>query len=289
MSFTKPVTEVIQQRFSCRSYLNSPIAPGERQRLEDYASLAHTGPFGTQARFQLVAATEDDRKALRGLGTYGFIRGATGFIIGAVQGSDKNLEDFGYLMEGIILYATDLGLGTCWLGGTFTKSRFARRISARERESVPAVASAGYPAEKPRAMDSVIRQGAGSHRRLPWERLFFDAEFGVPLSPEIAGGFATPLEMVRIGPSASNQQPWRIVKDGSDWHFYLKRTRGYRERRIMKLMRIADMQRIDMGIAMSHFELAAHELDLKGKWEVREPAIEKPDELTEYTISWIDG
>lgn len=56
----------------------------------------------------------------------------------------------------------------------------------------------------------------------------------------------------------------------------------------MRLMRIADMQRIDMGIAMSHFELAAHELGLKGKWKFREPAIAKPDELTEYTISWID-
>jgi len=40
---------------------------------------------------------------------------------------DKNLEDFGYLMEEAILFATGLGLGTCWLGGSFTKSGLPKR------------------------------------------------------------------------------------------------------------------------------------------------------------------
>ena len=46
------------------------------------------------------------------------------------------------------------------------------------------------------------------------------------------------------------------------------------------------MQRVDMGIAMSHFELTANELGLKGTWVIQEPKIEKPDRLTEYTVSW---
>jgi len=44
---------------------------------------------------------------------------------------------------------------------------------------------------------------------------------------------------------------------------------------------------VDMGIAMSHFELSADELGLKGTWNVKEPYIEKPDSLTEYTVSWM--
>jgi hypothetical protein len=44
---------------------------------------------------------------------------------------------------------------------------------------------------------------------------------------------------------------------------------------------------MDMGIAMCHFELTAGESDLHGGWEVNEPAIEKPDELTEYIASWV--
>jgi hypothetical protein len=48
----------------------------------------------------------------------------------------------------------------------------------------------------------------------------------------------------------------------------------------------ADMQRIDMGIAMCHFEITAEELGLAGRWQVDEPAIFQPDELTEYLVTW---
>lgn len=287
MSFTQPVSEIIKARFSCRTYQETPIEEHTRQRLAEFAASTVDGPFGTQARFELVAATAQDRAALKGLGTYGFIKGATGFLIGATADGGKNLEDFGYLMERIILYATSLGLGTCWLGGSFTKSSFAARISARADESVPAVASVGYIAERRRALDSVIRLGAGSDSRKPWPQLFFEGTLGEPLSRQAAGAYALPLEMVRLGPSASNKQPWRIVNDGNVWHFYLQRTKGYRDRTLIKSVTVADMQRIDMGIAMCHFELAANELGLQGRWALAEPSIQKPDELTEYTVSWI--
>lgn len=264
-----------------------PITEETRQLLADFASSVQRGPFRTQSRFKFVAASEQDRRALKSLGTYGFIKGATGFIIGAMEDGGRNLEDFGYLMERVILFATDIGLGTCWLGGTFTKSSFAKRISASNGELVPAVVSVGHIAKKPRRADKMIRQGAGADRRLPWERLFFDARFGVPLPRQAANEYAVPLEMVRLGPSASNQQPWRIVKDGNTWHFYLQRTPGYRDRKLVKLFTVADMQRIDMGIAMSHFELTAGELGLDGHWEMNEPRIEKPDQWTEFTVSWV--
>jgi hypothetical protein len=45
---------------------------------------------------------------------------------------------------------------------------------------------------------------------------------------------------------------------------------------------------LDLGIAMCHFELTARELGLLGKWISTEPAITKPDELTEYTVSWVN-
>ena len=50
------------------------------------------------------------------VGTYGFIKGASGFIIGCTErNSEDNLEDYGYIMERIILFATSIELGTCWL------------------------------------------------------------------------------------------------------------------------------------------------------------------------------
>jgi len=285
MLYSKPVTEIIRQRFSCRRYFEKSIEDDKKERLIGFLSSNGTGPLGSSVRFHLVAATEQDRSSLKGLGTYGVIRGATGFIIGAVRHSKKNLEDYGYLMERAILYATDIGLGTCWLGGTFTRSRFAKKISAANTEIIPAVTSIGYRAERGR-FEGTMHQIVGADNRQPWENLFFRKKFGDPLPPDEAESYAGPLAMVRIGPSASNKQPWRIIKDGNIWHFYIQRTKGYGNTLTFKLLRLADLQRVDMGIAMSHFEFTANELGLKGKWVVKEPQIEKPDRLIEYTVSW---
>jgi len=287
MTFGQPITDLIRARYSCRTYGEQPLEVEMRQRLTSFAAASADGPFGTHARFELVAATAEDRAALKGLGTYGFIKGATAFLIGATRDADKNMEDYGYLLERIILLVTDLGLGNCWLGGSFTKSSFASNISARAGEFVPAVASVGYIADRPRLLDSVIRLGASSDKRVPWQRLFFEGGFDTPLTHHAAGAYAVPLEMVRLGPSASNKQPWRILKDGDTWHFYLQRTRGYNDGRSRRSWTVADMQRIDMGIAMCHFELTARELGLEGQWVNDEPAIAKPDELTTYTVSWL--
>lgn len=287
MSFRQPISDLIRQRVSCRSYTKEPLSASDRRQLAEFIAASPSGPFGSPVRIKLVAATEQDNRALKGLGTYGFIKGATAFLIGAIGPGAKNLEDLGYLMERIVLYATDLGLGTCWLGGSFTKSSFSRRIAVRKDERVPAVVAVGYPAPKRSTLDSMVRQMAHAHQRLPGERLFFDKAFGVPLTPASAGDLAPVLEMVRLAPSASNKQPWRIIKDGGVWHLYLQRTKGYREGRIMRLLKIDDMQRIDMGIAMCHFALTAAELGLPGRWEQREPPLEKPDDLTEYLVTWV--
>lgn len=279
------VIEVIQARYSCRTYQETPIEPSAQQQLAEFTEAHAVGPMGTRARLLLVAATDEDRQALKGLSTYGFIKGASGFILGAIPAGQLNQEDFGYVMEHAILYATSLGLGTCWLGGTFAKSRFAAKLALREDELLPAVTATGYCAAKRRVLESLIRQQARADHRLPWENLFFNGAFGIPLDRDTAGPFATVLEMVRSGPSASNKQPWRIVKAGTSWHLFLQRTPGYAKRNQM-LLDIADMQRIDMGIAMCHFALVAEELGLHGTWIVNAPDIAKPDTLTTYIASW---
>ena len=289
MAFTQPVIEIIRRRYSCRRYLDAPIEEETRQRLAEFAASSTTAPFSpTPARFILAAATEQDRLDLRGLGTYGFIKNPTGFIIGAIGPGYKNLEGFGYLMERIVLFATGLDLGTCWVGGIFTRSGFSRRIGAKRGEIIPAIVTAGYMADGGGVGDP-IRRMAGSNQRLPWETLFFDLRWGVPLAPEAAGAYAEVLAMVRLGPSASNKQPWRVVRDGDRWHFYLHRTPGYPAAGLGKLVGIADLQRVDMGIAMCHFELAAADLGLAGQWQVRDPGLDLPDGLTSYTATWTGG
>jgi hypothetical protein len=282
----KPIADIIRQRFSCREYLDESIEETHQRSLMDFLESNRMGPLGTRARFALIAATEHDRKSLKGLGTYGFIKNATGFIVGALELGSKNLEDYGYLLERAVLFATDVGLGTCWLGGSFTKSSFAKRISATSTEIVPAVISVGTMASTDH-IRSRIRKRAGAQHRIPKEQLFFSEVFGNALNKESIGAYANVLEMVRWAPSASNRQPWRIIRNGQAWHFYLQRTKDYGKGTLLfKVLRLADLQRVDMGIAMCHFELTAHELGLQGSWIVDEPELMKP-EGAEYTVTWM--
>ena len=287
MSSAENNITLIPQRFSCRIYKEEPIPEEKQQLLKEFIHSLPVGPFGAKPEFQLVAAKQQDSQTLKDLGTYGFIQGATGFIIGTSNPGGNNLEDYGYLMEMIILYATSLQLGTCWLGGSFTRSSFAHKIGAGDDVIIPAVTSIGEMIDPQQARKGLLRRQIRADQRLPWEKIFFETNFGNSLSREDADGWAVPLEMVRLGPSASNKQPWRIVRDGDRFHFYLQRTKGYRESTLTRFMGIVDIQRLDTGIAMCHFELSARELGLPGKWVIKDPEISMPNDQTEYCVSWV--
>lgn len=287
MNFTQPATTIIPNRFSCRVYKKAPISEEKIKQLVNEANLVRQGPFGTPLRFAILAASENDREELRGLGTYGAIRNPMGYIAGAIQPGPKNLEDFGFIMEELVLLATDLGLGTCWLGGNLTQSSFASKIQLQGNEILPAVVSMGEMVDARQPVGNPSSPTQRKVNRLPWQDLFFDGDFSTPLNQEKVGVFASVLEMTRLSPSASNKQPCRIIRDGQKWHFYMERTPGYKGGILMILLKVKDLQRVDMGIAMSHFELSAKEMGLSGGWTVDEPAIQKPGELTEYVSTWI--
>ena len=289
-----PAGELIRRRYSCRTYRPEPIAVGQQRLLTEFMAANEAGPLGAQVRFGLVAAAPGDASTLKRLGTYGFIKGATGFIVGAVRRAPHDLEDYGYLLERVILYATGLGLGTCWLGGTFTRSSFVRRFGGLQRdETMPAVVSIGLIGDDGTER---IREREEGSRRLPPSELFFEGSFGRPLDLEGAGGYAAALEAVRMAPSATNKQPWRVVRGGDGagkagggaWHFYQRRTKGYgKGSALFTVLRIADLQRVDLGIALCHFELLAREHGLTGSWVVRDPGIPLPGADTEYAATWL--
>ncbi len=282
----KPVTDLIRRRHSTRAYVREPISEDARRALLAFLLANTDGPLGSRVRFELLAATAESRDSLRGLGTYGFVRGAQAFIAGAVGEAPKDLEDYGYLMERAVLRATDLGLGTCWLGGTFSKSGFARGIGLGAGEQLPAVVAVGYPVPGCETKDP-LRRFASSASRLPGEELFFDGRWGIPLTAESAAAYGEVLEAVRWAPSASNKQPWRIVRSGDDWHFFLRRSRGYRSKsRLVCLVGIADLQRVDMGIAMCHFGSTADELRLGGRWRLDGRGVAASEGEAEYTVTW---
>lgn len=262
--------------------MKRPMDEERKNEIIEYLRSNVKGPFGNTVRFELVDLTDMKPVDARSFGTYGFIKGATSFIVGAVVFGRKAMEDFGYCMEKNILHSTGLGLGTCWLGGTFRRSNFAQKINVKENELVPAITPIGFPSKKRSFRDSVIRFSAGSKKRKKWQLLFFRKDMKTPLSRENADAYAPVLESVRLGPSASNRQPWRIVKKAGKFHFFCNSTKGYD-----KFFKGIRLQNIDMGIAMCHFELSADELGLPGKWVEIKPKFDFRGK--EYIVSWAES
>jgi nitroreductase len=267
VKFSKSVSEVVRARRSSRSYQSEPIAEDAARELEAAAGSLDRGLAAEPARFALVRWTEEARREAR-LGDYGIISRPRNFLVGAIRGSDKAHTSYGYLLEQLVLKATDLGLGTCWLG--YFEPRFAGEFKPGPEELMPAICVVGPTAEKPGMKDRLVRSAVGATRRRNWSDLFSDGKFGMPLSAEAAGPYAEPLEMVRLAPSAGNTQPWRIVREtgSASFHFFLKPVNTRYEQR-----RLHD---IDVGIAMCHFELSCRELGLAGAWTRTAPGFEVP-------------
>jgi hypothetical protein len=145
-------------------------------------------------------------------------------------------------------------------------------------EVMPAASPVGYAAKRS-IRERAMRKAVKADTRLPFERLFFASDFAAPLTPETAGNWADPLEMVRLAPSAVNKQPWRVVTDGQRVHFYECRSRGISKGDVL------DIQQVDLGIALCHFELAAREAALSGHFAAADPGIACPDHTT-YVLTY---
>ncbi len=273
--------EAINKRVSVRTYANRPLEDSLKEKLKSLASGQSPGPFGNAVRFAFVDLTEQDKTEVGKLGTYGVIRGARLYVAGVTADTRGGMIDLGYCMEKVIVEITALGLGTCWLGGTFNRAGFARRIGISRNEVIPAITPVGYPATRRSVVEKVMRRAVGADNRRPWRRLFFEDDAKTPLTKETAGYYAPAFACLRLAPSATNRQPWRVIRaaDGGSFHFYVERTPGYGQ-----MMRAADLQLVDMGIAMSHFELAARESGLNGSWSNNDVGVSRAG--WEYVMSW---
>ncbi len=272
--------EAIKERISIRNYSNRPLSKTLQADIENYLENIGHGPFGTKPRFQLLDLEPLDKKELRSLGTYGFIKGARLYILSSIADKPGSLEDLGYCLEKIILKATSLGLGTCWLGGTFKRASFARQMKLQPGELLPAITPVGYPAEEINHTEQLTRLAVKAKKRKPWTDLFFGPDGKKPLDEKEAGQYRDPLEAVRLGPSASNRQPWRIIRDEKGkYHLYLMENKLYN-----RLMGKIRLQYADMGIAMCHFAMVAEEQNLPGQWKFKEDRPVIP--ALQYIATW---
>ena len=277
------VQQIIHRRRSVRTYSGEEIETEKLAHIQDMLSSPMQGPFGNEVKFVLFDISQLSNKEAKKLGTYGIIKGARHFVAGSVQDAEGAVEDFGYCMEKLILELTRMNLGTCWLAGTFRRKNFADKIGMAAEELLPAVTPFGYIKDNRSIIDRSLQYMAKSRARKPFSEIFFHGDLNSPLDESEAGEYRDALEAVRVGPSASNKQPWVIIKErgGNIFHFFLRRTPGY----VVKLGKIK-IQNLDLGVAMCHFELVTAENGQNGEWIFNAPAPDIETGEMEYIATW---
>ena len=242
--------EAIKARRSVRTYSDRPLDETVKAQLMDFAKTIEN-PFGIPVEFRMMDGKTNNLKCP-------VITGTDLYVGGKVQkGPDANLA-FGYSFEAFILYAQSLGLGTVWLGGTMNRKAFEDAMKLESNEMMPCATPIGYPAAAMSMREKMMRAGVKADQRKPFGELFYDGDFDTPLTEERAGQVLCPLEMVRLAPSAVNRQPWRVLLQDGQVHFFLKRDVSAGSGSDDK----PDMQMVDMGIALCHFQLAAQKCGL---------------------------
>ena len=190
----------MKERRSVRSFnrepLTSSVISDLRKIIDESYSL-----FGGHVTIRLKSF---DLKGEFKPSTYGVIKGASDFfLIGIGEGEDSALTA-GFQFEQIVLKAWEMGLGTCWIAGTYKGSQFDQGEKWPEGESLKIICPVGYP-EKPRFLEKVMRVTVGSNNRKPFSELFYEDDFKKPL--DAGNKFAEALQMLRIAPSSTNSQP----------------------------------------------------------------------------------
>lgn len=276
------IIEIIRNRTSVRSYSDIKLTNEVKRKAVEIITKKRTGPFGNSFQFSLINTEDKNLEELGKLTSYGLIKGATLFFGGYSAPEDRAVFDYGYCFQEALLELTSLNLGTCWLGGTFGRSFIAKALKLPDGKVIPAISPIGISLKKRSFADKAARFIAKSDNRKPEDKLFFSdsAEGVVPLKmSEIKEEQRDILEAVRLAPSASNKQPWRIIIQDEKLHLYWDYDDKYN-----KPIKSFNIQALDMGIALYHIRIAAEELHLDTSFIFTEPEIDTPS--WRYIASW---
>lgn len=275
--YKKSISELIKHRISVRTYKLKSIPEHKKAELEKFISSNEFNFQNKKLDFNIIEKNPNIT-SFEKFSDYGLIKHHSNYIVGKINPTDElAYERYGYLLESIVLKATELELGTCWVG-IFNPS-YLSEIKLVNNEIIPAISVIGIPADLKSFKEILIRKIVRASKRKDNKVLFFDTIFGKPLSLNLLNeSYQNVFELMRLAPSAGNVQPWRIIKKNNYFHFYRKKG--------SKLYDKKHLHRIDMGIAMSHFELSNIENNLSGEWvKCSKNLPSNPIDLI-YTISW---
>lgn len=218
----------IELRCSRRSYNKQPLEENEIRRIQNLIDKVNEKE---DLRFLFI---EDGQKLFNGLTkSYGLFSGVRSLIVIKGLKNDPDLEEkCGYYGEWLILEATALELGTCWVGGTFDRKSHLLNIGEGERMigviTVGHVDPAGFK-------ENLIHQAMASKRKSPQEISRIEGE--------VPSWFIQGIEAASKAPSALMRQKTRFFYRGGKAIVITEDEHAF--------------DRVDLGIAKLHFECAA--------------------------------
>ena len=230
--------EQLGQRHSVRSFSPEPLPDSILRSLKAEITDINTHEAGMH--FQLVV---NDDSAFRGFRkSYGFFSNPRNYIAAVVDKSYPcTLRKAGYFAEQLVMKSVELGLGTCFVGGTFDAA--SDPVQIRADWKILFVVLLGYAEkDKKRAMDRIITKII--HRKEPdWKAFYVDKGISLDEALIKQPALETALKALLTAPSALNKRPVRLTLDSDN-------------KIVAFLPESAKDREIDLGIAIWNLEAA---------------------------------
>jgi hypothetical protein len=232
------IMQAIEKRISCRAYDDRAV---EADKLDQLAACIEEGNAAGGLRMVLVRP-EDGGANLKLSGA--MFSGRPSTYIALIAADDEETRDrLGYYGEKVVLLAEQLGLGTCWVAGTYDQSTVA--VARQDGEKLHGVIPVGYAMAKMPLKQRTVRAALRKRDRKPADVY---AEYASAPAWIRAG-----VDAMIKGPSAVNGQPWVLVDTPSGVAATLPRIKS-------------TVEYIDLGIAKLHFQLGALNEGVEGSW-----------------------
>ncbi len=220
------LSEAILARHSVRAYTNQPITGDTlfvlQQKIDDVNAAGNL-------HIQLVL--NEPKAFLCTMAKYGKFRGVRNYLVMAGKKADDLDERVGYYGEQLVLLAQTLGLNTCWVGVSYSKTPGAFVLD--EGEKVACVISIGYGET----------QGVSHKIKSPKE-----VSNASDITPR---WFNDGVKAALLAPTAINQQKFYFEYVGFDGE-------GKKPKVLAKKgTSLVGYTQMDLGIAKYHFEIGA--------------------------------
>jgi len=153
------IKEVIQKRYSCRSYKDTPVPDEKLNGILEAARLAPSAHNAQDWKF-IVVRNKETKEQLAKAASQGFIAQAPIIIVAVGLNPEHLLSsgvpayavDIAIAMEHIALQAYSEGLGTCWIGA-FSQQKAKTILEIPKEYKIVAFMPLGYPADSPGQKD----------------------------------------------------------------------------------------------------------------------------------------